>query len=108
MALAVTDQNFKEEVLDFSGVAVVDFWAEWCTPCKALAPIIDKISEELSKNDNLKILKLDVDQNPAIQAQYQIFSIPTMKIFKNGEVVKTLVGLRPEEEIKKEINALLG
>ncbi|MEI7579307.1 MAG: thioredoxin [bacterium] len=107
MALAVTDQNFQKEVIDFPGIVIIDFWAEWCSPCTALAPIIESLAEDYSQNKNIKILKLDVDQNPETQAQYQIFSIPTIKIFKNGEVAKTIVGLHSAEDIKKNITSLL-
>jgi thioredoxin 1 len=107
MALAVTEQSFKNEVLDFDGVVLVDFWAEWCGPYKAISPVIEKLAEDYSSNNKVKIVKLDVDTNSGIQSQYQVFSIPTLKIFKNGEVAESLVGLRGEADIKAAIDALL-
>lgn len=107
MAQAVTDANFQTEVLDHQGVVLVDLWAEWCTPCKALGPIIEKVAEKYSGNEQVKIVKLDVDENPQIQQKYTVMSIPTMIIFKNGEMVEKLVGLKPQEVIETAIESSL-
>lgn len=103
-----TDDNFKAEVSDFDGVVLIDFWAEWCTPCKIQGPIIDALAEKLANNPKLKIGKLDVDDNPETQAAYSVMSIPTLIIYKNGEVVDSLVGLRQEEDIEEAIQAALA
>jgi len=107
MALAVTDTNFEDEIINFDGVALVDFWAEWCGPCKAIGPVIEKLSEIYADNPKVKIGKLDVDNNSGTQSKYQVFSIPTIKFFKNGEVAQTLVGLKSEEDLKAVIDGLI-
>lgn len=103
----VTDQNYKEEVLDFDGVVLVDFWAPWCGPCKIQGPIVDELAEKMKSNPKVKIAKLDTDQNPNISMVNQIFSIPTLIIYKNGEVAEKLVGLRSPEELEQKIKELL-
>lgn len=87
--------DFKAEVLDTKGTVLVDFWAEWCGPCKMLAPIIDEISQE---NDNLKIVKVDVDSYPEIASSYGVSSIPTVVIFENGQVKDTIVGFHQKAD----------
>ena len=99
---AVTDNNFKEVVLDSAVPVLIDFWAEWCAPCRLIAPIIDEISEEFK--DKLVVVKLDVDNNPQISMNYGIRSIPTLLIFKEGKPVETLIGAIPKKDI---INKLL-
>jgi len=106
MTKSVTDKNFKEDVLDFEGLVVVDFWAEWCGPCKILGPIIDSVAEKHSSNKRLKLVKLDVDNNPKTQSEYRVMSIPTLMFFKNGELIETVVGLRSENDIEAMINNL--
>jgi thioredoxin 1 len=103
----LTDQNFEQEVLKSDAPVLVDFWAPWCNPCRMMAPVLDELSEAMA--GKVKIAKLDVE-NPAHQTlamQYQIQSIPNMKLFKGGKVVKDFVGFRPkealEEELKKEL-----
>lgn len=108
MAQAVTDNDFQKEVLEFEGVVLVDFWAEWCGPCKALEPAIESLTGKYSGNNAVKLLKLDVDENPQTQSNYQVLSIPTMILFKNGEVINTIVGLKPEEVIEQEIESALN
>lgn len=102
MAKKVNSSEFKSEVLDHKGVVLVDFFATWCGPCKALTPIVDKLSEEMS--GKVKIVKVDIDENSALATEYRVMSVPTMKLFKNGEVVETLVGLRLESELRDKLN----
>lgn len=107
MAQNLTDSNFQQEVLEFDGVVLIDFWAEWCGPCKAIAPIIEEIAEKYKDNPKVKIGKVDVDENPQTQSKYRILSIPSLLIFKEGEVVHSLVGIRPQEELEAAIEASL-
>lgn len=102
MAKKVNLSEFKSEVLEHKGVVLVDFFATWCGPCKALTPIVDKLSEEMS--GKVKIVKVDIDENSALATEYRVMSVPTMKLFKDGEVVETLVGLRPESELRDKLN----
>lgn len=95
MTHKVTSDDFKKEVLDAEGVVVVDFWAAWCGPCIALGPVLEQVGKDLK--GKAKVMKLNVDENNAIAAKYEIRSIPNVKIFKDGEVVKDLVGLMPKE-----------
>ena len=90
----VTDQNFQEEVIKASQAkpVLVDFWATWCGPCQMQAPILEEIAKELG--EKIKIAKLDVDQNQTKASEYQIQSIPSLKLFKNGQVVEDLIGLQ--------------
>ena len=96
-AVTVTDSNFEAEVLEAEGKILVDFWASWCGPCRMLGPIIDEIAAE--GHENLKVCKLNVDENNATAGRYNVMSIPTMIVFENGEAVNKLVGVRPREEI---------
>ena len=95
MTSKVTSQDFKEKVLEADGVVVVDFWAAWCGPCIALGPILEQVGKDLG--EKATVLKLNVDENNDIAHKYQIRSIPNVKIFKDGEVVKDLIGLMPKE-----------
>jgi thioredoxin len=92
MAQAVTDKDFADKVLNSKGVVLVDFWAEWCPPCKVLGPIIQQVAE--MTKDQAAVYKLDVDHNQATAMKYNIRSIPTVKIFKDGEPVEELIGLQ--------------
>ena len=94
----LTSNNFEQEVLKSGIPVLVDFWATWCGPCKMLAPTISKIAEE--KAGAVKVCKLDVDEVPEIAAKYGISSIPTLKVFVNGEVVKSSVGVQPKAAIE--------
>jgi thioredoxin 1 len=92
-----TDNNFQFEVLDSDKPVLVDFWAEWCPPCRALSPIIDSLAAELG--DRAKVGKVNTDENRMLTAQFAISSIPTVMIFKQGKPVRKLVGLRRKEEL---------
>lgn len=104
MLMHINASEFEKEVLNEEGIVVVDFWATWCGPCKMIAPIIEELDEEMS---NVKFVKVDVDKNPEIAGEYKIVSIPTLKIFKGGKVVNTLVGFKPKEALKADIEACL-
>ncbi len=93
-AIAVTDASFNDDVLTSTKPVLVDFWAEWCGPCKMVAPILDEIAA--AHGDKLTIAKLNVDENPATAAQYGVISIPTMNVYVNGQVVKQIVGAKPK------------
>jgi thioredoxin 1 len=105
-ARAVTDATFDQEVINNEKTVLVDFWAEWCGPCRAVSPILDQIAHEHS--DKLDIVKLNVDDNPALAAKYQITSIPAMKVFQNGEVVKTVIGAKPKPALEADLAAYLA
>lgn len=94
--LNFTDKNFEEEVLKSEKTVLVDVFATWCGPCRMMAPIIDEIAEEMQ---DVKVGKVDSDENPEIADKYGIMSIPTIMVFKNGEVKKVFVGLTPKAEI---------
>ena len=96
--IIITKDNFEQEVLKSDIPVLVDFWATWCGPCKMLAPTIAKIAEE--KAGEIKVCKLDVDEVPEIAARYGISSIPTLKVFVNGDVVKSSVGVQPKAVIE--------
>jgi thioredoxin 1 len=97
-----TDQNFQAEVLEEKDRPVlVDFWATWCTPCKIQDPILDELAKELG--DKAKVVKMEVDENPATPGQYNILSIPTLAIFKNGEMVWQGVGVHQKQALQAEI-----
>ena len=102
----VTDATFADEVLNSGDTIMVDFWAEWCGPCRAVSPILDAIATEHS--DKIKIVKLNVDDNPQIAMKYQITSIPAMKVFKGGEVVKTIIGAKPKPAIEHDLAEFLA
>ena len=89
----VTEASFADDVLTSDKPVLVDFWAEWCGPCKMIAPILEEIA---SQNEGLTIVKLNVDEHPAIAASYGITSIPTMNVFQGGQVVKSIIGAKPK------------
>ncbi|RFB79090.1 thioredoxin TrxA [Methylovirgula sp. 4M-Z18] len=98
----VTDASFEADVLKSSEPVVVDFWAEWCGPCKMIAPALDEIAKEMA--GKVKVVKLNVDENPAVSAKLGIRSIPTLMLFKNGQVASQKVGAAPKGELVKWIN----
>lgn len=104
MAIEFTDKNFKEEVIESKDIVLVDFWAPWCGPCQMMGPIIDELSSEMG--EGFKIGKLNVDENSASASDYGIMSIPAIKIFKGGEVVKEFVGVQNKDSLKKELKSL--
>jgi len=99
--LKLTDENFENEVLNSDKPCIVDFYADWCGPCKMMSPIIEEIAEELG--DKVKVGKVNSDENMELAQKYGIMSIPTIMIIKNGEVTKTFVGVTAKEEIINEI-----
>ena len=102
----VTDATFQAEVLEADKPIMVDFWAEWCGPCRAVSPILDKIAEEHA--DKLSIVKLNVDDNPEIAMKYGITSIPAMYVFKDGEVVKRVIGAKPKPALEADLAEFLA
>jgi thioredoxin 1 len=102
----VTDATFEAEVLKNEKTIMVDFWAEWCGPCRAVSPILDAIAAE--HPDKLEIVKLDVDANPETAMNYQITSIPAMKVFRGGEVVKTVIGAKPKPALEADLAEFLA
>ena len=101
MEIQVNDDNFKKEVLESEELVLVDFWAPWCMPCRMLAPTIEEIGEEM--DGKVKVCKMNVDENVQYPQDYGIMSIPTVMLFKDGQVVETMIGLQPKEEIVKTI-----
>ena len=104
-ATPVTTANFEELVLKSSTPVLVDFWAEWCGPCRAVGPILDQIADE--HGDKIKIVKLNTDEESAIAIKYGITSIPTLNVFVNGEVVKTIIGAKPKPALLKELEGFI-
>ena len=102
----VTDATFQNEVLDSEKTIMVDFWAEWCGPCRAVGPILDQIAAEHS--DKLSIVKLNVDDNPETAMKYGITSIPAMKVYRGGEVVKTVIGAKPKPALEADLAEFLA
>ncbi|MBQ3145820.1 MAG: thioredoxin [Clostridia bacterium] len=98
--LKITNKNFEEEVLNSDKPVIIDFYADWCGPCKMMSPIIDSIAEE---NQELKVGKINVDEDQELAVRYNIMSIPTIIIFKNGNEYKKIVGVTSKENILKEI-----
>jgi|SRR5579875_838948 thioredoxin 1 len=102
---AVTEQTFEAQVLKSAIPVLVDFWAAWCGPCRMIAPIVEELASEYE--GRLKVFKLDVDENGDIAARYSIMSIPTLGLFRGGELIERIVGYMPKEQLKKRIDAAL-
>ncbi len=98
----LNESEFKDLVLDAKGVELVDFFATWCGPCKALGPVLEKLAPEYEGKVN--IYKVDIDQSPNLAQMYRVMSVPTMKVFKDGQVVETIVGLQPESALKDKLD----
>jgi thioredoxin 1 len=95
----VTDATFEKDVIKASGPVVVDFWAEWCQPCRAITPALEEISKSL--NGKVKIVKLNVDENPSTAAKYGIMSIPTLMLFKDGQLASRQIGAAPKQKLEQ-------
>ena len=102
--VAISDTSFESEVLQADKPVLVDFWAQWCGPCKAIGPILEKISDE---RDDVVIAKMDIDENPETPMKFGIRSIPTMILFKNGEAVSTVMGAKPAAQLTQWIDSNL-
>jgi len=98
---AVTDDNFEAEVLKSSKPVIVDYWAEWCGPCRMIAPVLEEIASEYA--EQIDVVKLNVDENPVTAQRYQILAIPTLNVFWNGEVVKQIKGAKPKAALLKDL-----
>jgi thioredoxin 1 len=101
MSTAVTESTFEQEVLQSDKPVIVDFWAEWCGPCHAVAPVLDKIVEE--RGDELKLVKVNIDEEPAVASRYGIASIPTMILFKEGEPAAAAIGAQPKSALERSL-----
>ncbi len=104
-SVSVDDSNFDQMVLKSEKPVVVDFWAPWCRPCLMIAPILEELADEYS--GRISITRMDVDHNPKTAAKYGIMSIPTLLIFKKGEPLSNIVGLRPKKELKQSLDAAI-
>ena len=101
----VTDSNFQAEVLESETAVLVDFWAPWCGPCRMVAPILEEIAGE---RDDLKIVKLNTDENPHVSAQFEVLSIPTLILFKQGQVATKVIGAMPKKRLEAQLEPALA
>jgi thioredoxin 1 len=103
--MIVTDDTFATEVLGSDKPVIVDFWAEWCGPCKMVAPVLEEIATEHS--DKIRVVKLNVDENPEVARQYQIMSIPTISVFVDGKLDRSVIGARPKAALLRDLESYL-
>ncbi len=103
--IEVKDATFKDQVLNANEPVLVDFWAEWCGPCRMMAPVIEQMAQDYS--GKMKVAKLNVDENPESASNYGVMSIPTLILFKNGQAVERFVGFRPKQELARLVDAKL-
>ena len=101
----VTDSNFQAEVIESGVPVLVDFWAPWCGPCRMVAPVVEEIAEE--RGEQIKVVKLNIDENQNTAIQFNVLSIPTLMVFRNGEVAKTIVGAYPKRKLEAELEPAL-
>ncbi len=107
MAQEINDQSFDQEVLKSDVPVLVDFWAPWCGPCQQLGPIVEELAKD-NEGKSVKVLKMNVDENPAVTGQYGIMSIPTLIIFKQGEVVEQMVGVQDKTTLQGKLDAVMN
>lgn len=103
--MEINQDNFKDEILNSDKPSLVDFYAEWCGPCKAIAPVITNLKEEY--NDKVNVVKIDVDSNPQLAIQYNIRSVPTLLFFKDGNVINSIKGAVPKQKLQEALNSLV-
>ncbi len=101
MATAVTEANFEQEVISSDKPVIVDFWAEWCGPCHAVSPVLDRIAEE--RSGELKLVKINIDEEQALAQRYNVSSIPTIILFKDGEPTKAAIGAQPKGALERQL-----
>lgn len=106
METTLTDSNFADEVLKSDKPFLVDFWAEWCVPCKMVSPAVSELAEELK--NHIRVGKINVDENPKTTQQYSVFSIPSLKIFKSGKIIGEIVGAAPKPVIEQKVKSIVG
>ena len=104
--ITITDQDFRQVVLESEMLVVVDFWAPWCAPCRMVSPIIEQLADEYK--GKVVVVKMNVDENPETSSQFGVMSIPTVMVFKNGKSVKSLIGAQSKDSYKKMIDAALA
>jgi thioredoxin 1 len=102
----VTDSNFQAEVIESEVPVLVDFWAPWCGPCRMVAPVVEEIAEE--RGEEIKVVKLNIEENPDTAVQFNVLSIPTLMVFRNGEVAKTVIGAYPKRKLEAELEPALA